>query len=65
MIKLILIASIAVGTVVFAPQQATAQECVEGYERCLNDTHDTSGLTRILADIECFAAYIGCVRETL
>lgn len=65
MTKLILIASIAAGTVVFAPQPVAAQSCTEGYEQCLNDTHDTEGLVQLLADVECFAAYVGCVRKTL
>lgn len=65
MMKTMLIAVIAIGTVVFAPQPASAQSCVRAYEQCLNDTWDTSGLTRIMADFECFAAYVGCVRRSL
>jgi hypothetical protein len=65
MTKLILMFTIAVGLVAYAPAPATAQDCTAGYEKCLNDTYDTSGATRLLADIECFAAYIGCVRGTL
>jgi hypothetical protein len=65
MTKLILMFTIAVGLVAYAPAPAAAQDCTASYEKCLNDTWDTSGATRLLADIECFAAYIGCVRGTL
>jgi hypothetical protein len=65
MTKLIVIAAIAAGAAIFAPQPMSAQSCTQGYEQCLNDTWDTSGFTRLMADIECFAAYVGCVRRTL
>jgi hypothetical protein len=65
MTKLMLMFTLAVGVVAYAPAPTAAQDCTEGYEKCLNDTWDTSGTTRLLADIECFAAYIGCVRGTL
>jgi hypothetical protein len=65
MTKLVLIATIAVGTVVFAPQPTAAQACTEAYEKCLNDTYDKTGVARILADMECMAGYIGCIRQIL
>ncbi len=45
------------------PGQARAAICVDGYNKCLNDTWDTSGWQRLLADVECFAEYVGCVRR--
>ncbi len=65
MTKFIVTAAIVAATAVLAPQPLAASECVKGYESCLNDTYDTSGLTRVLADIECFAGYVGCVRRLL
>lgn len=47
------------------PTQARAAACLDGYYGCLNDSWDTSGLAQILADIECFAGYVGCVRNQL
>lgn len=46
-----------------APDKAEASGCTRGYQQCLNDTWDTSGFTRVLADAECFADYVGCVRR--
>lgn len=65
MTKFIVTAGIVAVATVFAPQSVAAQECVRGYEACLNDTHDTSGWTQTLADIECFAGYVGCVARLL
>jgi hypothetical protein len=65
MTKLILIAATAAVAAVAAPRPVAAEDCVRGYEQCLNDTYDTSGATRILADIECFAGYVGCVRRLI
>lgn len=65
MTKLIVLAAMAAGAAVFVPQPVAAQSCTEGYEKCLNDTAHTSGFTQVMADIECFAAYVGCVRRLL
>jgi len=65
MTKLIVATGIVAVATVFAPQPVAASECVRGYEACLNDTWDTSGWTRVLADVECFASYVGCVRREL
>jgi hypothetical protein len=65
MTKLILMFTLALGVVAYAPAPVAAQECTAGYQKCLNDTWDTSGATRLLADIECFAGYIGCIRNTV
>lgn len=46
-----------------APEKAEAASCTRGYEMCLNDTWDTRGFARALADVECFAEYVGCVRR--
>lgn len=58
-VPLALLAALGAGV----PGQARAATCVDGYNKCLNDTYDTSGWTRILADVECFAGYLGCVRR--
>ena len=44
---------------------SAAKTCVETYEQCLNDTWDTSGLTRYLANLECAARYAGCLRAVI
>lgn len=44
------------------PVQAAAS-CLGGYYECLNDSWDTSGFERIMADVECFAGYVGCIRR--
>lgn len=51
---------VALGTP-FSAQPVSAQKCTGDYETCLNDTHDTSGGVRVLADIECFSKYLKCV----
>jgi len=43
------------------PGQAMAQECVKEFEKCLNDTWDTSGFTRLLANLECATEYAACL----
>ncbi|HEY0808770.1 MAG TPA: hypothetical protein VGD49_01365 [Longimicrobiales bacterium] len=58
---LVLTSAFAVAT----PIAANAATCVDIYQQCLNDTWNTSGLTRILADIECGAKYAGCVRRAI
>lgn len=65
MTKLAFILAAGVGAVTFVPQQATAQTCTRSYQKCLNDTWDTEGATRLLADVECAAVYAGCVRKTI
>jgi hypothetical protein len=47
------------------PPRAMAASCLNGYYRCLNDSWDTSGISRILADIDCFSGYVGCVRRQI
>jgi hypothetical protein len=44
---------------------SAARTCVATYEQCLNDTWDTSGLTRYLANLECAARYAGCLRAVI
>lgn len=40
-----------------------ATVCLDQYYRCLNDTWDTKGFERFLADMECGTQYIGCLRR--
>jgi hypothetical protein len=61
--KLILVLTVFAAAAAFVPQPAAAQTCTTTYNRCLNETWDTSGGTRLLADLECMAAYMGCVRR--
>lgn len=44
------------------PARADAS-CTGDYERCLNDSWETSGFARVLADVECLAGYAGCLRR--
>lgn len=41
-----------------------AQECTEGYVTCLNDTWYLTGLLQTMADIECFADYLTCLKAS-
>ena len=59
--KLIAVLTMVVTTVAFAPRPAAAQDCTDGYVRCLNDSYALEGVLRTLADLECFAEYTGCV----
>jgi hypothetical protein len=59
--SVVLMAAFAVGS----PAVASAATCLDGYYQCLNDTWDTSGFSRILADLECGARYAGCMRRTV
>ena len=55
---------IAIGAI--APSVASAAtSCVAVFEKCLNDTYDTSGLTRYLANLECASRYAGCLRQAI
>lgn len=48
-----------------APGIASAQECVDQYMKCLNDTHDKKGVLQVMADVECFAKYVGCLKRQI
>lgn len=65
MTKLIIILAAAVGTVAIGASPASAASCTEQYQKCLNDSWDTEGATRLLADVECAAEYTGCVANKL
>lgn len=65
MTKLIIILSAALGAVAIGVSPASAESCVEQYQKCLNDSWDTSGALRLLADLECGAEYAGCVAAKL
>ena len=59
-----LIAIIAFSTA--APAIASAAtSCADAYDKCLNDTWNTSGFSRILADAECGIRYYSCIRKAL
>lgn len=61
MSKLMIALTVGASALAFAPQEAAASDCTDGYNECLNDTWHYTGITQTLADIECFAEYIGCV----
>lgn len=62
MTKLIAVLTMVVATVASAPRPAAAAaSCTDGYVKCLNDSYQMKGALRLLADIECFADYVGCV----
>lgn len=42
---------------------SAATSCKDTYYKCLNDSWDTKGFERVLADIECGTEYIGCLRR--
>ncbi len=62
--KLMLFCLIA-ATAVTPTLASAAKTCVDVYEQCLNDTWNTSGLTRYLANLECAARYAGCLRAVI
>jgi hypothetical protein len=62
--KLMLFAFVVMSAI--TPSWASAAKtCVDVYEQCLNDTWDSSGLTRALANLECAARYAGCLRAVI
>ena len=65
--KLIVVLSLVVGTVAFAPRAVTAQEadCSRDYVQCLNDSYDLEGIFQTMADLECAAEYAGCVARKI
>jgi hypothetical protein len=61
MTKLILTLILLAGSAALVPQPVAAAECTRQYSKCLNDSYDTSGWLRVLADLECGAQYAGCI----
>jgi hypothetical protein len=61
--RIIIGMAFVLGVVAFAPQPVAAEDCARGYASCLNDSWDLSGLLQVLADIECGADYVGCIRS--
>lgn len=62
--KLMLLA-LLVGSSLTPSLASAAKACVDVYQQCLNDTWNTSGLARYLADLECAARYAGCLRAVI
>lgn len=63
-IKMLL--AVMVLTALMLPAVASARtSCIGIYELCLNNSWNTSGITRMLADIECAARYAGCIRSAI
>lgn len=61
MTKLMITLMVGASGLAFAPQEAAASDCTDGYYGCLNDTWHYTGVAQTMADIECFAEYVGCV----
>ena len=59
---MLMVLTLAAGAASLAPMPVTAQACTDGYLKCLNDTHETKKFVRMMADIECFADYLKCIR---
>jgi hypothetical protein len=59
--SVVLMAAFAVGS----PAVASAATCQDNYYTCLNNTWETRGLARLMADLECGARYAGCMRRTV
>jgi len=48
----------------FLPTVASAAPaCLDQYYTCLNDSWNTKGFERFLADFECLVRYTGCLRK--
>lgn len=65
MYKLLIAFVVGASALTFSPQPVAAANCTREYQQCLNDSWDTSGATRELANIECAAGYYGCVRKKI
>ncbi len=65
MTKLMMIAVMAGSALTLAPRPAAASDCTRQYTKCLNDTWDLSGMLQVMADVECFAEYTGCIRKNV
>lgn len=65
--KLIAVLTLVVAAAALAPRPAAAQEadCTRNYAQCLNDSYDLPGFLQKMADIECFAEYLGCVSKDI
>lgn len=61
MTKLMIALAVGASALAFTPQDAAAAECTDGYHKCLNDSWHYTGISQTMADIECFAEYVGCV----
>lgn len=59
--KTMLMLTLAATAASFTARPLAAQECTDGYVKCLNDTHELRGVLQTLADIECFSKYLRCV----
>lgn len=61
--KLVAVLTVVTAAVALAPRPVAAQEaeCTDNYVKCLNDTYNLKGLLQVMADVECFADYVGCV----
>lgn len=51
--------------VLVTPSIAAAKQCVDQYYMCLNDSWNTSGIFRYIADVKCLLQYLGCVRDSI
>jgi hypothetical protein len=60
-----LLAALVAAFIGFTPGTASASEttCTDNYSTCLNDASAYSGFLQTMAEIECFAAYTGCVTK--
>lgn len=65
MTKMMMIAMIAGSALALGPGPVAAADCTRQYTKCLNDTWDLKGALQVMADVECFAEYTGCVRKTI
>jgi hypothetical protein len=55
-----LVLMLGIGTTVPSPAAAMSN-CYEDYMWCLNDTYDTSGFARFVADLKCAAESYMCM----
>ncbi len=62
--KIILMLALSAGAITAVPRPVAA-ECTTEYVRCLNDSYYYSGMLKRMADISCFASYVGCLRRSV
>lgn len=65
--KLLAVLVFTLAAVAFTPESAIAQTatCTNNYTKCMNDSWMTDGWLQMMADVECFADYVACVRRKI
>lgn len=64
--RLLILTALLIAAGVVLPARADAAvPCTDGYEMCLNDSHDKRGWAELLANLECGAQFARCIADTI